>query len=227
MNFDLLKSNYDILVQKVLEYEKKYSIKNAVDLLIASKNLNKQQIEFIISNTTHKLFGENKVQDAYEKWEETLSKDGNELNLHFIGKLQKNKVKKAVQLFNVIETIDSEELACNLHEEALNQKKNLKIFLQINIGSEDQKNGILPEEFEKIYNNIRKKDIIIDGIMCIPPKNDDTFFYFGFMKKIARDFGIKNISMGMSNDFETAIKFGTTQIRIGDFITSAPSTEII
>ncbi len=215
---EVLLQNYKILIRKVDEYNEQYGGKSK--LLLVSKNLEQDQIEHIIINTKQRIFGENKVQDAINKWTDIKEKHSN-IKLHLIGKLQTNKIKKAVKLFDVIETIDSVELAYKVIDEASRTGKKIQIFLQINIGNEPHKNGVMLKDFDKVFNEINNDVTNITGIMCVPPISGPAFFYFGYMNKIAKEHKISEISMGMSADFETAIKFGSTQIRIGSFITAS------
>jgi len=215
---EVLLQNYKILIRKVDEYNEQYGGKSK--LLLVSKNLEQDQIEHIIINTKQRIFGENKVQDAINKWTDIKEKHSN-VKLHLIGKLQTNKIKKAVKLFDVIETIDSVELAYKVIDEASRTGKKIQIFLQINIGNEPHKNGVMLKDFDKVFNEINNDVTNITGIMCVPPISGPAFFYFGYMNKIAKEHKISEISMGMSADFETAIKFGSTQIRIGSFITAS------
>ncbi|MFK7760512.1 MAG: YggS family pyridoxal phosphate-dependent enzyme [Candidatus Midichloriaceae bacterium] len=219
-NNEVLLQNYKILIKKIDEYNEQYESKSK--LLLVSKNLEQGQIEHIIINTKQRIFGENKVQDAIDKWSDIKENHPN-IKLHLIGKLQTNKIKKAVKLFDVIETIDSVELACKVIDEALKINKKIQIFLQINIGNEPHKNGIMLKDFDKIFNEVNNDVTNIAGIMCVPPISGPAFFYFGYMNKIAKEHKISEISMGMSTDFETAIKFGSTQVRIGSFITASES----
>ena len=219
-NNEVLLQNYKILIEKIDEYNEQYESKSK--LLLVSKNLEQGQIEHIVVNTKQRIFGENKVQDAIDKWFD-IKENYPDIKLHLIGKLQTNKIKKAVKLFDVIETIDSVELACKVIDEASKINKKIQIFLQINIGNESHKNGIMLKDFDRVFNEINNNVTNITGIMCVPPINGPAFFYFGYMNKIAKEHKISEISMGMSADFETAIKFGSTQVRIGSFITDSES----
>lgn len=220
LNNEILLQNYRLLIKKIDEYNKLYQ--SGSKLLLVSKHLDQEQIQYIISNTKQRIFGENKVHDAINKWS-SIKKIYPDIILHLIGKLQTNKIKKAVRLFDVIESVDSIKLASKIADEALLINKKIKIFLQINIGNEPYKNGIMLRRFDKILNEINKNITDVDGIMCIPPIDNPAFFYFGYMAKIAKEYEINEISMGMSADFKTAIKFGSTQVRIGSFITSYQS----
>ena len=166
----------------------------------------------------HTDFGENKVQEAIEKWTEIKEKSTN-LNLHMIGKLQSNKVKQAVKIFDYIHSLDSIKLAKKISEEQKKLKKNLKLFIQINIGDELQKSGIKIEELSAFYNsciNDYKLDII--GLMCLPPININPTSCFEKMSKLSKTLSLKELSMGMSSDYLKALEFNTTYIRIGSKI---------
>ena len=165
----------------------------------------------------HTDFGENKVQEAIEKWSEIKEKNAN-LNLHMIGKLQSNKVKQAVQIFDYIHSLDSIKLAKNFRR-TKKLKKNLKFFIQINIGDEFQKSGIKIEELSTFYNsciNDYKLDII--GLMFLPPANINPTSFFEKMLKLSKTFFLKELSMGMSSDYLKALEFNATYVRIGSKI---------
>ena len=166
----------------------------------------------------HNDFGENKVQEAINKWTKIKEKFKN-LNLHMIGKLQTNKVKHAVKIFDYIHSVDNIKLAKKISEEQNKIKKNIKIFIQINIGAESQKNGIDLDNFEKLFL-FCKNEINLDviGIMCIPPNDQKSEQYFSKMLDIKKKFNLKELSMGMSNDYLLAQKYGSTYLRIGSKI---------
>ena len=160
-------------------------------------------------------FGENKVQEAIEKWQE-IKQDFKNLQLHMIGKLQSNKVKFVVPLFDYIHSLDSLKLAKKIAEEQNKIKKRLKIFIQINIGNEEQKNGIDEGDLEEFYKKcVNELELDIVGLMCLPPKDGNTKEYFIKMKNLAQKINVKELSMGMSNDYLDAAKHGATYLRIG------------
>ena len=166
----------------------------------------------------HIDFGENKVQEAMDKWTKIKEKFEN-LNLHMIGKLQTNKVKHAVKIFDYIHSVDSIKLAKKISEEQNKIKKNIKLFLQINIGDESQKSGVELDNLEKLYffcKNELRLDVV--GLMCIPPNDEKTEKYFSEMFEIKKRLRFKELSMGMSNDYLLAIKYGSTYLRIGSKI---------
>ncbi len=169
----------------------------------------------------HRMFGENRVQEASHKWPE-LRSEYQGITLHLIGPLQTNKVKLAVQLFDVIETVDREKLARALAREMQTQEKRLGVFIQINTGEEEQKAGIAPaaaDAFIKLCTDELKLDV--QGLMCIPPIDDEPSMHFALLAKIAERNGLENLSMGMSADFDVAIRFGATHVRVGTAIFGA------
>ena len=166
----------------------------------------------------HIHFGENKVQEAQNKWKEILSNFKN-IKLHMIGKLQTNKVKQAVSLFDYIHSVDSIKLAQKISTEENKINKKIKLFIQINIGKEIQKNGILEEDLIDFYQtlvNDLKVDVV--GLMCIPPIEVNTIQIFKKMKDLNKKLGLINISMGMSSDYLEAVKCGSTHVRVGSKI---------
>lgn len=161
-----------------------------------------------------KTFGENRVQDAATKWP-ALRAQHPDVALHFIGHLQTNKVKEAVTLFDVIETVDSERLADALSLEMKKQNKSLPCFIQVNTGAEDQKGGVAIADLLALYRHCRDAGLDIKGLMCIPPANDIPDLHFALLHKLSRELGLTDLSMGMSADFDRAIAFGATYIRVG------------
>ena len=165
----------------------------------------------------HIDYGENKVQEAVEKWTE-IKKINSTIKLHMIGKLQTNKVKLAVQIFDYIHSVDSEKLARKIADEQSKINKNIKIFLQVNIGNEYQKSGINKDGIERLVSFSKRIGLNVIGLMCIPPMNTDPEDYFVEMNKLKKDFGFDELSMGMSSDYLTAIKHFSTYVRIGSSI---------
>ena len=163
----------------------------------------------------HLNFGENKIQEAEKKWSKIKSQFPL-VKLHMIGKLQTNKVKHAVKLFDFIHSVDNLKLANKIKSEQEKIDRKIKIFIQVNIGNENQKNGILETELNDFYNHI-SRDLNLDvvGLMCIPPLNNQPEKYFKIIKQLNKKFNFHNLSMGMSSDYLTAIKFGATHIRVG------------
>ena len=165
----------------------------------------------------HTHFGENKVQEAVEKWSE-IKKINPKIKLHMIGKLQTNKVKFAVKLFDYIHSVDSVKLAKKIADEQAKVDKKIKIFLQVNIGNETQKSGISKNELISLVTYCREINLDLIGLMCIPPVNADSENYFNDMKKLNKSFDFKELSMGMSSDFLKAAENLSTYIRIGSSI---------
>jgi pyridoxal phosphate enzyme (YggS family) len=165
----------------------------------------------------HIDYGENKVQEAVEKWTETKKKKP-KLRLHMIGKLQTNKVKFAVQIFDYIHSVDSEKLAKKILDEQNKINKKIKIFLQVNIGDENQKSGINKKDVNRLVSYCKEINLDLIGLMCIPPANIDPENYFKEMNKLNKIFGFSELSMGMSSDFLKAAKHLSTYVRIGSSI---------
>jgi pyridoxal phosphate enzyme (YggS family) len=165
----------------------------------------------------HLHYGENKVQEALDKWSEIKLKT-NSIKLHLIGKLQTNKVKFALKIFDYIHSLDSEKLATKISEEQIKQEKKPKIFIQVNIGNEDQKSGINKERLVDFYNFCKDLNLDIIGTMCIPPNDDNTENYFSEMNKINQELKFNELSMGMSGDYLEAIKNNATYVRVGSKI---------
>lgn len=161
-----------------------------------------------------RVFGENRVQEAYTHW--TDLKDAYpDLRLHLIGSLQTNKVPEAVALFDVIETLDREKLADALAAEMDKQGRDLPCFIQVNTGREPQKGGVLPEGLDALFRYAVDKGIDVTGLMCIPPAGEDPAPHFKALADMARRLGLRHVSMGMSADYEEAIRQGATHVRIG------------
>ena len=165
----------------------------------------------------HIDFGENKVQEALEKWTE-IKKINSKIKLHMIGKLQTNKVKFAVQIFDYIHSVDSEKLAKKIKDEQIKIKKNVKVFLQVNIGEENQKSGINKKDVVKLASFCKEISLDVIGLMCIPPLNIDSEIFFKEMNILNRTLGFSELSMGMSSDFILAAKHSSTHVRIGSSI---------
>ena len=165
----------------------------------------------------HIHYGENKVQEAVEKWTE-IKKTNSKIQLHMIGKLQTNKVKFAVQLFDYIHSVDSRKLAKKIVDEQSKLNKKIKVFLQVNIGGENQKSGIKKNEINQLASYCREIGLEVIGLMCIPPLNIDPKDYFQEMQKLNESLGFTELSMGMSSDFLVAVKYLSTYVRIGSSI---------
>ena len=185
-------------------------------IIAVSKTFKIEKIKPLI-DYGHIDFGENKVQEAIEKWTE-IKKINPELKLHMIGKLQTNKVKMAVKLFDYIHSVDSEKLAKKIADEQIKINKRIKIFLQVNIGDENQKSGINKYDINKLVSYCKEINLDLVGLMCIPPVNIDPENYFHEMSQLNKSLALKELSMGMSSDFLLAVKHSSTFIRVGSSI---------
>ena len=194
----------------------KLKIRQYPEIIAVSKTFKIDQISPLIDHG-HINFGENKVQEAVEKWSE-VKKINPKIKLHMIGKLQTNKVKFAVKLFDYIHSVDSEKLAKKIAEEENKLNKKIKIFLQVNIGDENQKSGINKNEIKQFVNYCKEINLRLVGLMCIPPVNVDPEDYFIEMSKLNKDFGLAELSMGMSSDYLIAAKHLASYVRIGSSI---------
>jgi pyridoxal phosphate enzyme (YggS family) len=208
------------ILSNYLSIKNKISIlSNSTKLVVVTKNYNINQIDPLI-NAGHVDFGENRVQEASDKWS-NLKSYNNNIQLHLIGKLQSNKAKQAFNLFSYIHSLDSEKLAKIFSDLERSLKKQIKYFIQVNVGNEPQKNGISINklnEFIKYCINDLKLNVL--GLMCIPPIKGDPTQYFKRLAELANENNLKELSMGMSNDYECAIKNGATFVRIGSKIFS-------
>ena len=204
-------------------------IKNNIKTYLNKLNIDKNPKIIAVSKTFkidkilplilygHTDYGENKVQEAIEKWTE-IKKENSQINLHMIGKLQTNKVKFAVQLFDFIHSVDSEKLAKKIADEQNKINKSVKIFLQVNIGNEDQKSGININELDQLVSFSKKIGLDVIGLMCIPPADIDPEVYFKQMNNLNKKLGFTELSMGMSSDYLIATKHLSTFVRIGSSI---------
>ena len=197
-------------------YLNKLHINNETKIVAVSKTFKIDKILPLIEYG-HLDYGENKVQEAVEKWTDIKQKNP-KIKLHMIGKLQTNKVKFAVQIFDYIHSVDSEKLAKKIADEQNKINKKIKIFLQVNIGDESQKSGINKTDLRKLINYNREIGLDVIGLMCIPPANTDPENYFKEMKKLNSDVGFTELSMGMSSDFIVAVKHSSTYVRVGSSI---------
>jgi len=206
------------VIQNFLRIKNQISDLNPNTKLIAvSKGQSMDKIKFLI-DSGHLDFGENKVQEALLKWTDTLNNNKN-INLHLIGGLQSNKAKDAFKIFNYIHSLDSEKLARIFSDLEKKELKKIKYFIQVNIGDEPQKNGIklsLVSDFVRYC--LKDLNLNILGLMCIPPVNVAPDSYFKKLKKLNEDSSLKDLSMGMSDDFAIAIKLGSTHVRVGTSI---------
>ena len=165
----------------------------------------------------HLEYGENKVQEAIDKWKDIKLKKP-DIKLHLIGRLQSNKVKNAIKIFDFIHSVDSIKLAKKIAEEQQKQKKSLKLFIQVNIGNEDQKSGVKVEQIEDLLNFSKKINLNIVGLMCIPPANKEPDKYFREINLLTKKYNLSEISMGMSSDYLKAVENYSTYLRIGSSI---------
>ena len=199
------------------ELKSKLNDFNKAKIVAVSKTFALEDILPLI-NHGHIHFGENKVQEAIEKWVQ-IKKDFTNVKLHMIGKLQTNKVKFVIPLFDYIHSLDNIKLAKKILKEQKKFNKKLKIFIQINIANEKQKSGIMPDELESFYKIcISELDLNIIGLMCIPPNDDKSNHYFSKMKKLKTKMNLDDLSMGMSKDYLDALENEATYIRLGSKI---------
>ena len=210
-------------VQNLINIENKIKLKvsnlkinNLPKIIAVSKTFKVEKILPLIEHG-HIHFGENKVQEAVEKWTEIKSKNSN-IKLHMIGKLQTNKVKFAVKLFDFIHSVDSKKLAKKIADEQIKINKKIKIFIQVNIANEDQKSGVNKNEIAELISYCKQINLDLIGLMCIPPANSDTQKYFEEMHLINKDFSFQELSMGMSSDYLKASENSATYLRIGSSI---------
>ena len=214
----------DHIVSNLIRIQEEINSKNLkkkqnipTKIIAVSKTFSENKIYPLIEYG-HNDFGENKVQEAMDKWVKIKEKYNN-LNLHMIGKLQTNKVKNAVKIFDYIHSVDSIKLAKKIYEEQNKIEKKIKIFIQINIGDENQKSGASLDNLETLYNFCKNElDLDVIGLMCIPPNDENTEKYFSKMFQIKEKYKLNELSMGMSNDYMSALKYGSTYLRIGSKI---------
>ena len=198
------------------KFETNKNILKLPEIIAVSKTFKMDHVQHVLEQG-HIHFGENKVQEALEKW--TLVKDKNrEIKLHLIGKLQTNKVKLAIKLFDFIHSLDSVKLANKISKFQNELNIKTKLFIQVNIGNEDQKSGLSVDEVMDFHNYCKSLDLDIIGLMCIPPINEDTRKYFTQMNDLNSKLDLKELSMGMSSDYLDAIENNATFIRIGSSI---------
>lgn len=188
-----------------------------VHLIAVSKTFGTEEIEPVLA-AGHRRFGENRVQEAKGKWPALKARYPGTA-LHLIGPLQSNKTKEAVELFDVIHSIDRPKIARAIAEEMARQERQLQLFVQVNTGEEPQKAGVLPAELPALLALCRDElGLKLDGLMCIPPVDEEPAIHFAFLAKLAGENGLSGLSMGMSDDFATAVAFGATHVRVGSAI---------
>lgn len=210
-------------VQKLIHIEQLVKSKEtnlnkgkASKIIAISKTFSLDKIMPLI-NYGHNDYGENKVQEALDKW--TVIKEKKpDLKLHLVGKLQTNKAKFAVKLFDFIHSVDSKKLAKKISEEQSKLNKSVKIFLQVNIGNEEQKSGILKNELDDLYQYCNDLELDVVGLMCIPPFNFDPTPFFQELNNLNKNLSLKELSMGMSSDYIKAVENNSTYLRIGSEI---------
>lgn len=185
-------------------------------LIAVSKVQPNDRVEAVLQ-LGHRCFGENRVQEAAGKWPDFRERFG-EIDLHLIGPLQTNKARQAVELFNVIHTLDRIKLARTLARLAQERASCPDLFIQVNTGEEPQKAGVLPMDVDAFVSECRSMDLEIRGLMCIPPVDEESSLHFALLAKFAARNGLTGLSMGMSADFETAISLGATHVRVGSAI---------
>jgi PLP dependent protein len=188
-----------------------------VNLIAVSKTKPAPLIHAALS-TGHRLFGENRLQEAEEKWP-ALREEFSNVRLHLIGPLQRNKVKRSLQLFDAIQTVDRPKLATALAREIDASGLRPDCYLQVNTGEEVQKSGVTPGELDAFVALCRDElELPVRGLMCLPPKTEEPALHFGLLRELAKRNGLEDLSMGMTADFETAIRFGATVVRVGTAI---------
>jgi pyridoxal phosphate enzyme (YggS family) len=205
-NLNIIKEN---LKSKISDYEK-------IKIIAVSKTFSQEKIAPLIEHG-HLDFGENKVQEAIDKWAD-IKLNNQKINLHLIGKLQTNKVKFAVKLFDYIHSVDNERLARKISDEEKKINKKVKIFIQVNIGEEEQKSGLSKDKLENFYLYCKKLNLDVVGLMCIPPLDKDPIPYFKEMQILSNNLKISELSMGMSSDYIEAANCSSTFLRIGSSI---------
>lgn len=189
----------------------------AVTLIAVSKTFEADAIRPVIA-AGQRHFGENRVQEAKAKWP-ALKAEASGIILHLIGPLQSNKAKEAVELFDAIHSIDREKIARAVAEEKKRQGRQLQLFVQVNTGEEPQKAGVMPRDAVAFVKMCRAElGLEIAGLMCIPPVDEEPAVHFAFLRKLAAEAGVTGLSMGMTDDFETAVEFGATHVRVGSAI---------
>ena len=206
-----------LVKNKVNEIISQKQLKTSPTIVVISKTFSLEKIKPLLDNG-HVHFGENKIQEAESKWLEIKNLNKN-LQLHMVGRLQSNKAKKAVKLFNYIHSLDSEKLALKLSQSEKELNKKTKLFIQLNLGEETQKSGIDLKDLDNFYNYCTN-DLLLNiiGLMCLPPVNLNSDKYFKILKKSAEKLNLKELSMGTSFDFDKAIINGSTYLRLGTVI---------
>ena len=209
--------NLDQIIKEISEKIKEYNYESYLPKIIAvSKTFNQDHIMPLVEHG-HLHFGENKVQEAIEKWS-SIKEKNNKVKLHMIGKLQTNKVKQALKIFDYIHSVDSIKLAQKICDEQLKLNKEVSIFIQVNIGKEDQKSGIDEEELKELVDFCFDKKLKLIGLMCLPPFDQDSNIFFTKLYNLNIKYKFTEISMGMSHDYIDAVRHKSTFLRIGSKI---------
>ena len=214
-------NNLNIIKSQIIEELKKLNNNELPKIIAVSKTFSMDKIEPLLKYG-HTHFGENKVQEAILKWSNIKTNNKN-FKLHLIGKLQTNKTKQAVKLFDYIHSLDSVKLAKEISKQQKIINKTPKLFIQINIGNEEQKSGINKNELVDFYNVCKELELDIIGLMCLPPLGGDLDNYFSEMKELNNKLNLKELSMGMSDDYLMALRHSSTFLRIGTKIFGARS----
>ena len=206
-----------LLKNKIKEIVDEKQLKNEPKIIVVTKTFSLNKITPLL-DSGHLHFGENKIQEAENKWNEIKNRN-KDLQLHMIGKLQTNKAKKAVKLFDYIHSLDNEKLALKLCQCEKELNKKCKLFIQVNLSEEDQKSGIMLNRLSDFHKYCTKElSLNIIGLMCLPPTNSNSDKYFKALKKVAEQLNLRDLSMGMSSDYEQAILNGSTYLRLGTII---------
>ena len=214
-----IKKNHEVILSKIIEIHKAslFSKHKIPKLVAVSKKQEDQKIDEALA-CGQKIFGENRVQEAINRWQKRIEINMN-LELRLIGPLQSNKVKQSLNLFNVIETIDREKIAIEIAKNFNEKTKTKSFYIQVNTGNEPQKSGISPLDADTFIEYcIKDLNLPIVGLMCIPPMSEEPSMHFLLLQKIANRNNLSELSMGMSSDYEDAIKFGATSVRIGSLL---------
>ena len=188
----------------------------SINLIAVSKVQPNERIEAVLEQG-HRIFGENRIQEAQSKWPD-FKEQFEGIELHIIGPLQTNKTRAAMELADCIHTLDRIKLAASMARIAQELGKCPELFVQVNTGDEPQKSGVSPKETQAFVKECLDMDLPVKGLMCIPPVNEEASLHFALLKNIAEDCGLSDLSMGMSSDFEKAISFGATHVRVGSAI---------
>ena len=212
---EIIKNYNTVLEQIRISADEADRNMDEIKLIIVTKKFDVESIKPLL-DIGHLYYGENRVQEAKDKWPNLMNEYKN-IELNLIGPLQTNKTKIALDLFSSIHTIDRKRLVDKILEYPEKIKKNTELFIQVNLADEKQKTGISIDNFDELYNDAIK-NLKINGLMCLPPKDDDSSIYFAFLYQMAKKNNLKNLSMGMSSDFKEAILFGSTHIRVGEAI---------